>query len=190
MRLTSEAEEALAFYQRCGRRAVLSSPSGRHLRRVVGGKAGAGEIEAALARHPIVLQEAPDGEWLQVFTVGERAFGARALVELPVGGDDQGPLRAVELPPAFQTQCCRLAGAFRLDFARLLLLQTERAEFYCLDLSSRPEYANCEEAVQQQITAALAARLMGGDKRCGDDPAAWRAGRPGDGVRLRAPVSQ
>jgi hypothetical protein len=189
MQLTSDADEAVAFYRRCGQRALLSSPSGRDLWRSVRGKQGAEEIEAALARHPIVLQELPDGEWLQLFTVGDRAFGTLAPAELLGGGSDQGPLRAVELSVWLQERCCRLARAFRLDFAQLQLLRTERGELYCLDLSALPDPSRCGPPLQQQITAALATLLLGGDERSADDPASWRPGRSGDGLRLHASVS-
>jgi hypothetical protein len=190
MRLTFDEAEAATFYRLCGREALLSSPSGQHLWQPVRGEEGAREIAAALVRHPIYLQELPDGERLQVFTVGERAFGTLADGDLLGSGEERASLPAADLPVRLQEQCCRLARSFQLDFAQLQLLRTQLGEFYCLDLSPTPDYTRCEPGLRQQITAALTTLLGGGEGKSSNDPALRRAGRPGDGVRLGASVSQ
>jgi hypothetical protein len=190
MCLCSSAEEAIPFYRRCGQRALLSSPSGSGLWRMVQGKQGIGEVEEALTRHPVTLQELPDGEGLRVFTVGDQAFGMRAPLGLGVGRGGEGSVRSAELSPALRARCCQLARAFGLDFAEIQLLHGERGETYCLDLGIMPDYARCEEALQEQITAALVTLLLGQEERSADDPASRHPGRSGHGLRLHAAIGR
>lgn len=187
--VTSSHEEASRFYDRCGRIAILGSLSGQFPWRLICGEEGR-DLQAVLARHPIYLQEVPAGEWLQVFTVGERAFGASVHIDHIAGRNGKAALQAAELSPVLQERCGRLAQALRLDFAQLSILKTEQGEVYCFDVNGFPVYDPCEEPLQESIATALAELLEKGDRRSSDDLDFWRSSRSGDSVRLRAPVRQ
>lgn len=186
--VTPSYEKALRFYHRCSQRAILGSLSGQFPWQLIMGKEGERDLQAVLAQHPIYLQETPVGEWLQVFTVGERAFGASVPMDPIAGRNGKEPLQAAEISPALQVRCCRLAQALHLDFAQLHILKTDQGEEYCFDVISFPIYDPCEDSLQESITAALAELLEKGGRRASDDLAFWRFSRSGDDVYLRAPV--
>ena len=185
--VTSSGEAASRFYDRCGRRAILGSPSGQIPWRLITGEEGGGYLRAVLARHPIFVQEVPAGQWVQVFTVGDSVFGASGRIALGTEENGRVPLQAAELTPALHERCYRLAQALHLDFSHIHLLQTEQGDEYCFDLSAFPVYDQCEGHLQERITSALGELLEKGDRRTSDDPAAGRSGRSGDGIRLRVP---
>jgi hypothetical protein len=185
MVMTSRHEDALRFYARCGRRVLLSTPTSHGPRRLLRGADGESELKALLAEHPVCLHEVPDGEWLQVFTIGERAFATAAPVDgLAKRGDALS--RDVELSPVVQAQCRRLAQAYELEFAQLDLVRSERDACYCLWISAWPQITGCGEALQHRIAGALADLLREEAGKSSDDLALWGSGRTGDRVSLLA----
>jgi hypothetical protein len=147
--VTSSSESAFRFYDCCGRRAILRSPSGQIPWWLISGTEGAEHVQAALARHPVCLQQVPCGTWLQVFTVGDRAFGASDQSDLTEGGNAKVSPQAFALSPELRERCCLLAQALSLDFSQMQLLRTEQGEVYCFDVSIFPTYDNCEERLQE-----------------------------------------
>jgi hypothetical protein len=183
--MTSEVRSALQFYRGAGRRALLGSPTGRRMWRLLLGDAGEQELQAAACESPVRLLAAPEGEWLQVFTVGDRAFGTAApLDRLTEAGE---PLGAAAVSPALAEACCGLARSMRLEFAHIHLLRTGCGRLYCLDLVTMPEINGCEVALQTEIAVALAERLAGDEGAWTDGSTLRSAGRSGDRLSLLAP---
>jgi hypothetical protein len=163
--ITSNLESASQFYENCNQRTVLSSPSKQINGQLIEGQQGLSYLQKVLTKHPICLQEAPLGLWFQVFTVGDRSFGSSFCVETIAGEIRKTNTQTVELSPILQEKCCKLAQALHLEFAQFYLLQTNDGKNYCFDVKDFPTYEQCDEQLQEDITAALAELLKKGNKR-------------------------
>jgi hypothetical protein len=162
--VTSNVESASVFYERCGRRVVLSSPSRQVPWQLVAGGDGVSQLEAFIARLPVYLQETPAGRWLQVFVVGDEVYGASLPMGRRAKEAGEAPCQTVALSSALQERCRRLAQELRMDFAQFHLLLTGDGEAYCFELSDFPTSDCCDQKLQGDLTSALAELL----KRVGD----------------------
>jgi hypothetical protein len=161
--MTSSEERAVRFYERFGENALVGVLSGREGWRLIRGREGTGQLKALLARGPVCLQEVPPGQWLQVITVGDQAFGVEVCATRLGEERSRGPLQTVEPSSRLRTECCRLARAFHLEFAQFEVVQSGTGERYCLDVSPWPTLDACAEPLQESIVASLAQLLEGGD---------------------------
>jgi hypothetical protein len=151
--LSSSLDAALAFFERCERRALLGAPSGIPPAVPAIGQAGIARIKAASARHPISLQRLPEGEWVRVFVVGDQAFAAAVRSEND-GGESGGTIESAAISDAVASRCRRLARDMELEFAQIDLLKAEGAD-YCIGIGAFPLIEPCEEALQTAIVEAL-----------------------------------
>jgi hypothetical protein len=137
------------------------------------------------ARAPICLRQAPEGEWLEIFVVGDQVFGG--VTSLARVAEEAGalPARAVELPAALQDRCVRLARALGAELLQLHLVRMREDELYCVDLNGWPGEAACREPFGERLMAALADRLVG-EKREVDGSGLGPDGGCSDRVRLHA----
>jgi hypothetical protein len=185
--VTSSDESACQFYDRCGQHVLLRTSPWQLSWQLIEGAAGSQALPAILAKQPVYMQDIPMGQWYQVFTVGNRAFGGVAPAGCYAQEGSQLSLQPCVLAEDIQERCCRLARAFHVDFAQLSLLQTPENAWYCFDVSTFPVYTQCETALQEAITRALADLLISGDRSAAHDLTLWHARRPNPGIRVSMP---
>jgi hypothetical protein len=185
MLLTSHPDEAAQAYRRFGESVLVGPGAGEIGCRWVRGLEGAALVREMAARSPICLRQAPEGEWLEVFVVGDQVFGG---VTSPARAADEAgaaPARAVELPAALQDQCARLARTLGAELLQLHLVQTHEDELYCVDFNGWPGEAACRGPFGERLMTALADRLAG-EKREADGSGLGPDGGCRDRVRLHA----
>jgi len=188
--MTSRVERASRFYEECGGAVLAASPCGLRPWSLVQGPGGGERLAVLLAQHPVLLQELPAGQWVRVYSLGDRAWAAPVPIEPWSKSLEMGPLHRTEIPILVPEQCGRLAERLGLEFAQMELVRTGAGEICCLGVSAWPNYEACDDELRASITAGLADWLEGREKRARNDPDPGRAGRSASGLRRLAPSGQ
>ena len=162
--VTSDAAAARAFHAEHGDVIYKSASGVRSIVRRLGA-----EQLARLDRlrdGPAQFQAFVPGRNIRVHTVGTRTFAtaiASEAVDYRYAHLDglSARLDPIELPPAVQEACLRLARAFDLLFAGIDLKETPAGEFFCFEVNPCPGFLYYERHTRQPISAALADLLHG-----------------------------
>jgi hypothetical protein len=157
---TSNYHSATLFYNGIEQRAILSSPLRRISRQLIEGQEGLDQLKIIIGEHPICLEEAPLGQWLHAFIVGNKVFG------VPWRVDDKKEIAEgifsseINIKSQLQVKCLKLARTLNLDFAQLSLLLRNQGDEYCFEVSDFPNYEFSDEHLQEEISDALAELLV------------------------------
>jgi glutathione synthase/RimK-type ligase-like ATP-grasp enzyme len=119
-----------------------------------------------LEHGPAQFQAFVPGRNIRVHTVGERIFATAIdseAVDYRYAHLDglTARLEPIELAPAVNEACLRLARAFDLLFAGIDLKQVPTGEFFCFEVNPCPGFLYYERQTAQPISRALADVLHG-----------------------------
>lgn len=165
-RITTEPEEALAFYEACNRRVVYNSMSGTRsiVRRL---KPQAFQRLRFLRNCPVLFQEYVPGSDVRVHVVGEEVFAARVRSEAtdyryaPRFGASLA-IEACVIPEEVAERCRRLTSDLGLVMSGIDLRETPEGAYYCFEVNPSPGFSYYERATGQPISEALARLLRAG----------------------------
>jgi glutathione synthase/RimK-type ligase-like ATP-grasp enzyme len=164
--VTNCPDEARAFYEGCGRRAIFKSTSGiRSI--VVRMKDDDLERLDRLRGCPTQFQEWIPGTDVRVHVMGERLFATEVTtdaVDYRYAGRDghERTMRAVELPPDIARRCRDTAAALGLVSAGIDLRRTPDGEYYCFEANPTPGFTFYQQYTGQRIGDALVDLLLTG----------------------------
>jgi glutathione synthase/RimK-type ligase-like ATP-grasp enzyme len=163
--VTSDPDAARAFHAEHGDVIYKSASGVRSIVRRVGAE------QLARLDHlrdgPAQFQAFVPGRNIRVHTVGTSVFATAIesdAVDYRYAHLDglTARLTPVELPPAVNQACLRLAQACDLSFAGIDLKQRPSGEFVCFEVNPCPGFLYYERHTGQPISAALADLLQGG----------------------------
>jgi glutathione synthase/RimK-type ligase-like ATP-grasp enzyme len=161
--VTTDPDEARAFYEACGRRVIFKSLSSVR------------SIVRTLADHdlprldrlrdcPTQFQEQIDGVDIRVHTVGDELFPAEIVSEASdyryarsQGASLSG--RPIDLPSEIAEACLRLAHGLGLELSGIDLRRTPDGRYYCFEVNPSPGFIFFERLTGQPISEAVARRL-------------------------------
>lgn len=138
--------------------AGLHAPIAPMLVRATGVNAAVEELSAGHPIAPLYAQPIPRGEFVQIFLVGDRAFGVTGPPSGTRGNcGDQGSKRFLHRETVDKARA--LTNHWGLEFAQISVVETPNEGAYCLDMIEFPIYNHCEPNVQAGITSELASLL-------------------------------
>jgi len=154
--VTTDADEAVAFYEACDRRVIFKSLSS--VRSIVRPLAEADLPRLARLRDcPTQFQETIVGVDIRVHTVGDELFPAEIVSEASdyryaraQGASVEG--RAVILPPEISDSCLRLARGLGLELSGIDLRRTPEGRYYCFEINPSPGFIYFERLTGQPDT--------------------------------------
>jgi glutathione synthase/RimK-type ligase-like ATP-grasp enzyme len=164
--VTTDPDEARAFYEACGRRVIFKSLSS--VRSIVRPLAEADLPRLDRLRDcPTQFQEQVGGVDIRVHTVGAEVYAAEIVSEASdyryarvQGASLSG--RPVALPPAVADSCLRLARGLGLELSGIDLRRTPDGLYYCFEINPSPGFIFFERLAGQPISEAVARRLRAG----------------------------
>jgi len=162
--VTTSPEEAVSFYEACGRKVIYKSVSS--VRSIVRRLNDADLQRLESVRYcPTQFQEWVDGVDIRVHVVGDETF-ATELVSAASDyryanrSGDTVTAEPIELPAQIESACKRLAKDSGLLVAGIDLRRTPAGEYYCFEMNPSPGFLFYERATGQPISKAVA-RLLG-----------------------------
>ncbi len=164
--VTSEAEEARAFWRRHGR-VIFKSASGiRSIVRELDERA-AGRLPR-LAALPTQFQAYVPGVDLRVHVVGRQTFAAEidsSVIDYRYAAREgaEARLAAVELPQAVRERCVGLAAQMELPLAGIDLRRRPDGDYVCFEVNPMPAYTYFQAHTGLPIAQAVAELLITGD---------------------------
>ena len=176
--VTTDPDQARAFYEICDRRVIYKSLSS--VRSVVSrvSNADLGERMGRVANCPTQFQEFVEGVDIRVHTVGSDVFATEIVSDASdyrYAGRDGGSLsmRAIDIPPEIAEACVRMARTLGLVLSGIDLRRTPDHAYYCFEVNPSPGFIFYEQTTGQPISEAVAQLLR---KREPQEPMSGSAG--------------
>lgn len=162
--VTSDADEARVFYERCRRRVIFKSLSSRRsiVRRMTESDLDRLHL---LPAGPVQFQEWVPGVDIRVHVMGSRLYATEITteaVDYRYSGRDSlsRTMRGVTLPEEIGERCARLAGALGLIAAGVDLRRAPDGRWYCFEANPTPGFAFYEQYTGQRIADGLIDALL------------------------------
>jgi len=117
---------------------------------------------------PTQFQAFVEGTNVRVHTIGDEAFATAIRSEATDyryaarQAGEAAQLREVTLAPELKERCLALSRSLGLEFAGIDLKITPEDEIYCFEVNPSPAFSYYEGNTEQEISAAVARRLMAG----------------------------
>jgi len=164
--VTTDPEQALAFFHSCRRRIIYKSLSG--VRSIVRRLEDKDLPRLELVRNcPTQFQEVVEGVDIRVHVVGEDVFATELKSEASdyryaSSTGDSLTARAIDIPPDLASACVRLTKSSGLTLSGIDLRKTADDKYYCFEMNPSPGFIFYERATGQPISEAVAKLLLGG----------------------------
>jgi glutathione synthase/RimK-type ligase-like ATP-grasp enzyme len=157
--VTTDPEQARAFYEACGGRAIFKSAS--HKRSIVK-RLESRDLErlTSIRSCPTQFQEYVAGVDVRVHVVGDRIFATEidsAATDYRYAGrvGAEVRFRDTQLPDTIATRCRRLARELGLVIAGIDLRRTPEGRWCCFEANPSPAFTWYEQRSGQSITDAV-----------------------------------
>jgi glutathione synthase/RimK-type ligase-like ATP-grasp enzyme len=163
--VTTVPGEALAFYERCGKKVIFKSLSS--IRSIVRRLKDEDLPRLELVKNcPTQFQEVVEGTDIRVHTVGNEVFATELISDASdyrYAVRDGHSLNAepIEVPPHIASACLGLTKACGLEIAGIDLRRTPDGEYYCFEVNPSPGFIFYERMARQPISEAVAKLLRG-----------------------------
>lgn len=163
--VTSDPDEARAFWARCGD-VIFKSTSG--IRSIVRRLDAASATRLELVRDlPTQFQAYVEGTDVRVHVVADRVFAAEVrseAVDYRYARRDglEAELRAIDLEAGVAEACVKVARDLRLAFCGIDLRRRPDGGYVCFEVNPMPGYSYFESETGQPISGALVDLLAGG----------------------------
>jgi glutathione synthase/RimK-type ligase-like ATP-grasp enzyme len=172
--VTTDPEEALAFYERHGQiiyksvssvRSIVSRLKPEHLERLAG-----------VVHCPTQFQRYIPGRDHRVHVVGDEIFPCEIVCDATdyrYPGDEGVDLRPCRLPSEVEERCFRLAASMNLPVAGIDLRRSPEGEWFCLEVNPSPAFSYYQAHARLPISEAIARLLAAGAKEAEVAPAGF-----------------
>jgi glutathione synthase/RimK-type ligase-like ATP-grasp enzyme len=161
--VTTSPQEAVAFYEACGRKVIYKSVSS--VRSIVRRLNEADLPRLDAVRHcPTQFQEWVDGVDIRVHVVGNEIFATELVSDAcdyryAGRSGDSVTARAIDVPPDIASACIGLAKDAGLLVAGIDLRRTADDRYFCFEMNPSPGFLFYERATGQPISEAVAKLL-------------------------------
>jgi glutathione synthase/RimK-type ligase-like ATP-grasp enzyme len=161
--VTTDPDEARAFYERLGGAVIYKSLSGA---RSIVRQMTTTQLERLplLRNGPGQFQALIKGDDVRVHVVGDEVIATRirsVAVDYRYGRRDghEVELEPTIVPAEIEAGCLRLAASLGLHLAGIDLKETPDGDFYCFEINPSPGFIYYEQQTGQAISLALAESL-------------------------------
>ncbi len=167
--VTTQPEQAVAFYRTCRQRIIYKSLSG--IRSIVRRLEEKDLPRLTLVCNcPTQFQEIVEGVDIRVHVVGEEVFAtelksAASDYRYAAGTGESLTARAIDIPPAVASACVRLTRSSGLMLSGIDLRKTSDDRYYCFEVNPSPGFIFYERTTGQPISEAVATLLRGAAKQ-------------------------
>jgi hypothetical protein len=148
--VTTAFDDALAFFDQCGRR-MCYSPLTTRSNYFISTEEGLRKLEPLSRVLPLHLSEVISGDPVDAYVVGQRIVFDGAS------------------HTSAEASCAEAAAALRLSFCHWRLARTAEDEWYCLSLDCTPNLFDCTVETRDTIIGYLIGILSSGRTRAGRD---------------------
>ena len=183
--VTTDPEEARAFYERHGRVIYKSVSSVRSI--VSRLKADELERLAGVVHCPTQFQRYIPGRDHRVHVVGQEIFPCEIVCDATdyrYPGDEDVDLRPCKLPSEVEERCFKLAASMNLPVAGIDLRRTPEGEWFCLEVNPSPAFSYYQAHAGLRISDAIARLLAAGPKDAEMAPAGFIRNEAGAALSL------